>query len=125
MISPADCLLLLDPHAPTEPGAWPVLGQIGFENSLLALRRMRDMCRDESERETFSQTLPALLHALSEAADPDGSLVNFERYAQAVGDRAEFYRELAAQPRAVEILVKLFVGSQFLTEILLQYPEYL
>src|SRR5690606_26208820 len=42
-----------------------------------------------------------------------------------VDDRNGLFRYLADYPRAVEILIKLFVGSQFLTEILLRNPEYL
>ncbi len=66
-----------------------------------------------------------LLVALSDAATPDASLLNFERYVQCVPDRTALLRYLASKPRAVEILVKLFVGSQFLTEILLRNPDYL
>ena len=66
-----------------------------------------------------------LLIALSDAATPDASLLNFERYVQCVADRTVLLRYLASKPRAVEILVKLFVGSQFLTEILLRNPDYL
>src|SRR5690606_18249155 len=68
---------------------------------------------------------PALLHALSEAATPDGSLLNFQRFVQCVSDRDRLFAMLSQQPRAIEILVRLFVGSQFLTEILLQNPHYL
>jgi len=33
--------------------------------------------------------------------------------------------QLAQYPRALEILITLFAGSQFLTEILLRYPNIL
>ncbi len=76
-------------------------------------------------RAALADVLPMLLIALSDAATPDASLLNFERYVQCVADRTVLLRYLASKPRAVEILVKLFVGSQFLTEILLRNPDYL
>jgi [glutamine synthetase] adenylyltransferase / [glutamine synthetase]-adenylyl-L-tyrosine phosphorylase len=66
-----------------------------------------------------------LLASLSDAATPDASLINFERFVHSVDDRTDLFEYLAQNPRAVEILVKLFVGSQFLTEILLRNPGYL
>src|SRR5690606_20306814 len=48
-----------------------------------------------------------------------------ERFIQSVPDRTRQFRYLADNPRAVEILVRLFVGSQFLTEILIRNPSYL
>ena len=61
---------------------------------------------------------------LSGAASPDRALVNLERFAGSAPDRLALFYYLASNPRAVEILVTLFTGSQFLTEILLRHPEY-
>ncbi|MBI5759932.1 MAG: hypothetical protein HZA46_15550 [Planctomycetales bacterium] len=68
---------------------------------------------------------PHLLHALSEAANPDQVLLTFERFVQGEADRPALLSYLALQPRAVEVLVRIFSGSQFLTTILLRHPEYL
>ena len=51
-------------------------------------------------------------------------MVNLERFAGSAPDRLALFYYLASNPRAVEILVTLFAGSQFLTEILLRNPEY-
>lgn len=99
--------------------------RVGFSQSKVACERLQGLCRDESQREWFSQCLPPLMHALSEAADPDASLVNFEHFVNKAGDRETLYRYLAENPRAIEILVRLFVGSQFLTQILIRNPDYL
>jgi glutamate-ammonia-ligase adenylyltransferase len=72
----------------------------------------------------FAVSLPALLHALSEAAHPDRVLVSLERFMRNVPDRPALTRQLAEDPRAVELLVTILAGSQFLTEILLRNPEY-
>lgn len=66
-----------------------------------------------------------LLAALAESANPDSSILNLERFIHTVPDAAATLQFLADNPRAIEILVKLFVNSQFLTEILLQNPKYL
>lgn len=102
-----------------------MLTAVGFADRQKARHRLESLCDDETCRVALGDCLPMLMAALSETATPDGSLINFERYVQSVGDRRDLFRYLAANPRAVEILVKLFVGSQFLTEILLKNPDYL
>ncbi len=108
-----------------EADARELLSAVGFADWALALRRLREIVRDDASRHALADVLPMLLIALSDAATPDASLLNFERYVQCVADRTALLRYLASKPRAVEILVKLFVGSQFLTEILLRNPDYL
>ncbi len=108
-----------------EEEALALLRSVDFEHPEEALGRLRSMPQDAAGQKALGETLPMLLHALSDAATPDGSLVNFERFVQCVDDRNSLFRYLASYPRAVEILIKLFVGSQFLTEILLRNPEYL
>lgn len=77
----------------------------------------------------FSSIAPGFLLALETAADPDRSLVNFERFAENY-DSAETRQDgpglipvLGQNPRVLEILVTLFSASQFLTEILLRNPQ--
>src|ERR1700689_1604155 len=108
-----------------EAEAQSLLSAAGFADWRLALCRLREIAADENSRAALANVLPLLLVALSDAATPDASLRNFERYVQCVADRTSLLRYLASKPRAVEILVKLFVGSQFLTEILLRNPDYL
>ena len=98
---------------------------VGFSDWNEARRRLIKIASDDASRRALAECLPMLLTALSETATPDGSLVNFDRYVQSVSNRAELFQYLTENPRAVEILVKLFVGSQFLTEILLRNPSYL
>ena len=58
------------------------------------------------------------------AGSPDRVLANFERFVHSAQESLVMFRFLAARPRAVEMLVRLFSGSQFLAEILLRNPEY-
>jgi glutamate-ammonia-ligase adenylyltransferase len=74
-------------------------------------------------RPAFDGLRPHLLAALADCADPDHALVNFERFAEAFSPPALF-PALEKHPRTLEILLTLFAGSQFLTEILLRNPEY-
>lgn len=99
------------------------LAEIGFDDCETAVRRVRELPHSDAERKVLGQCLPMLLLTLSETATPDSSLVNFQRYVQSVPNREELFTYLSSNPRAVEILVKLFVGSQFLTEILLRRPQ--
>ncbi len=89
-----------------------------FHRTLLCLT-------DGPETQTaLAELLPHLSAALTNAANPDRVLVNLARFARAVPDRLALLRYLANNPRALEILVTLFAGSQFLAEILLRNPEY-
>lgn len=125
MIDIERCQLLLDPDGLAETDALQYLAPVGFDDPAAALRRLRSLADQPADRAALAATLPPLLFALSEAATPDGSLTNFERLAQAAPDRTRLFRYLGEHPRAVEILVRLFVGSQFLTEILIRNPAYL
>jgi [glutamine synthetase] adenylyltransferase / [glutamine synthetase]-adenylyl-L-tyrosine phosphorylase len=102
-----------------------LLTSVGFSDWQTAFARLKAIGNNDDQRTLLSQSLPILLSALSGAATPDTSLLNLERLHQTVPSQIAFLKYLADHPRAVEILVKLFVGSQFLTEILLRNPGYL
>jgi glutamate-ammonia-ligase adenylyltransferase len=84
--------------------------------ALAVLRRLSQRCGA-----SYDQFQPRLLAALAAAADPDRSLVYFERFAESYGP--DLFPELEKNPRVIEILVTLFSASRFLTEILLRNPE--
>ena len=117
--------LLLSADPAREPEAEETLREAGFLNVPEARARFRGLARTDIERELFARALPGVIHALSDGAVPDTSLINLERFVQAAPDSESLFRYLAENPRAVEILFRLFVGSQFLTEILLRNPQYL
>jgi glutamate-ammonia-ligase adenylyltransferase len=102
-----------------------LLTPIGFADWRIAHARLLGLCSDDARRSALTEALPMLLAALTESANPDSSILNLERFIHTVPDAAATLQFLADNPRAVEILVKLFVNSQFLTEILLRNPEYL
>jgi [glutamine synthetase] adenylyltransferase / [glutamine synthetase]-adenylyl-L-tyrosine phosphorylase len=116
-------LLSTDPAFDTQ--ADDILRAAGFDHLPEARARFRQLARSPVERELFARSLPGILHALADGATPETSLINLERFVQAASDSESLFRYLAENPRAVEILFRLFVGSQFLTEILLRNPHYL
>lgn len=125
MIDHVACVTLLEPEGELSGSLAAALDAVGFDDRPGAVQRFRTLCETQRQREACARIVPALLHALEEAATPDGSLLNFQRFVQTVENREQLFQLLADQPRAVEILVRLFVGSQFLTEILLRNPHYL
>ncbi len=117
--------LLLDHSEQTLEQRAHVLRRYGLDDAITAARRLAIICENESQKSVLRSCLGTLLFSMSESANPDHSLLNFERFLQRYDDRLKLFHFLVANPRAVEILVKLFVGSQFLTEILLRNPDYL
>jgi len=116
--------LLLTTGLPDER-AKELLSSIGLSDWKTAWQRLAGLSQTDEQRRVLQSILPVLLTALEEAATPDASLLNLERLVSCVPDRLQLLMFLAGNPRAIEILVKLFVGSQFLTEILLRNPRYL
>jgi glutamate-ammonia-ligase adenylyltransferase len=102
-----------------------LLSLIGFRDTRAAEQRLERLAGEARFRAQLARVLPAFLLAVAETAQPDLALINLERLAAAVSDRGDLYGDLASNPRAVEILVRLFVGSPFLTEIVLGNPAYL
>lgn len=125
MLNVEQCLNLLRAGVEPDGAVRLALAETGFAHVDAALQRLRGLAERPADARALASALPALLSALSDAATPDGSLMNFERLVQSVADRGHLFRYLAENPRAIEILVKLFVGSQFLTGILLRSPHYL
>jgi len=101
-----------------------LLAPAGFTDWRAAGRRLQRMADDPRTRQALDDCLPTLLTVLGDIANPDQVLVNLERFARSTTSRLDLFRYLARNPRAIEILVTLFAGSQFLTEILLRNPEY-
>ena len=120
-----ESIILLAPAGSDDDDVQTLLTRVGFDDWESARQRLLAIAGQGDRRDALADSLPMLLAALSAVATPDSSLLNFERFAGAVPDVTHFFRFLARHPRAVEILVKIFVGSQFLTEILLRNPTYL
>lgn len=123
-LTKSNCTKLLTGRL-TQKEAYRLLAFIRFEDWQSAYQTLQKMAKTPQMQEAMIGYLPHLLVALSNAADPDRVLSNIIRFADSVPDERDLSRYLAQKPRAIEILVTLFAGSQFLTDILLRHPEYL
>jgi len=108
------------------------LTAVGFEDVERALRNLQLMREGQSfarytpeVRRSLGELAPSLLHALTEVPDPDLALTTFERFVAGVAARTTFMRLLAETPRLVNLLVRLFGTSEFLSATLLRQPELL
>ena len=102
-----------------------LLAPVGFadwRNAYDHLRRLADRLQPQS---AFARCLPQLLKALGSTASPDRVLVNLERLAHSAADPLVLCRSFVDEPRLLDMLVTLFAGSQFLSEILLRDPSHL
>ncbi|HWL07718.1 MAG TPA: glutamine synthetase adenylyltransferase, partial [Planctomicrobium sp.] len=125
MIDVQSALLLLTPGRSPSTDVLDALHLAGFEKVPEAVARFQSLCPNEEDRLLCAAILPGLLYSLSEAASADNSLLNFQRLMESSAGTQELLKWLGEKPRAVDILVRLFVGSQFLTEILIRNPHYL
>ncbi len=115
--------LLLQEHL-SDADAHHLLAPVGFADVPAAYRRLQRIAHTDETRLALADSLPHLLTALSTAANPDQVLVNFGRLAHDAASQLDLFHHLARNPRVIDILVTLFAGSQFLTEILLRHPAY-
>lgn len=60
---------------------------------------------------------------LRECVDPDSSLTRLVRFVDVYGAHSLLYESLANNPKALELLLKIFDRSRFYTELLLARPE--
>lgn len=91
---------------------------VGFHNARQAADRLALLSGTANSNECLSN----FLRAISDMAEADELLVDFQRFAQRADERAELYQFLIDNPRAIEMLVKVFAGSRYLTEALLRDP---
>ncbi len=88
-------------------------------------RRLARLARGADAEAALAALRPQLRPALAAAASPDRALANLERLVEAAPEPASLFRSLTAEPHALEMLITLFSGSQFLSGILLRHPAYL
>ena len=120
--NPAD-LVLSD--SVSEERIATVLTTAGFRNPSRGIVNLRRMAGTGTRRDTFARLVVLAWDYLRRSGDPDMALNNWDRFTEQVGDREEFFGQLLAQPRRLEIMVKIFAGSQFLSDTLIRTPAFL
>ena len=101
------------------------LEHYGPRDGEAADQHLQQLADDLPSRLALGDLAPTLLDILSTTPDPDAALVGFCRYVGARTPKAAFVRELAADPRLLDILMQILGTSPFLSEILIRNPEYL
>lgn len=74
-------------------------------------------------RRSFQRFCNALEVNLRRCVDPDLSLTRLVRFVDVYGAHSLLYESLANNPKALELLLKIFDRSRFYTELLLARPE--
>ena len=99
------------------------LTKLGFRDVAGAIHRLRGLIDASLTADLADGSLHKLIGLLSEVADPDAGLIDFERFVQRATGRAELFQFLDDNPRAIEVLVRLFATSRYLTETVLRNPQ--
>ena len=76
-------------------------------------------------RQIFRKLRPMLLDWLAQTADPDMTLTQFVRFVEAYGLRSMLFELLVANPRLLELLVKVFDASRAGADLLIRRPQLL
>ena len=121
-LTPRDVFLAAELSA---DAAGRFLERYGPRDGETADQHLQQLADDLPSRLALGDLAPTLLDVLSTTPDPDAALVGFCRYVGARTPRAGFIRELAADPRLLDILMQILGTSPFLSEILIRNPEYL
>ena len=74
-------------------------------------------------RKLYAKLEPLLLDELRRLADPDAALRGFVRFVERYGIRGLLFETLVTHPRLLDLLLRLFDASRFLTEIVLRRPQ--
>lgn len=100
-----------------------------FARATDAEKMLSDLARDEGlghvsprTRRLSAKLEPILLDALRRIADPDVTLARFVRFVERYGIRGTLFEALVMHPRLLELLVRLFDSSRFITDIVLRRP---
>ncbi len=108
------------------------LRKVGFQDPGQAATILHTLARgpeyahvSQRTRGLFQQLLPSLLKVTHQLAQPDFALQQFERFIEAYGSRASLYELLASHPKMLELLLKLFDRSPFLTDVIIHQPALL
>jgi len=72
---------------------------------------------------SFRRFEPVLEQGLRQCVDPDTALPRFVRFAESYGAPGLFYETMAANPRALELLLTIFERSQHYSDMLTRSPH--
>jgi glutamate-ammonia-ligase adenylyltransferase len=97
------------------------LASLGQEQVEDVVRLVHRLAQQPNSKSWLFPLLPSVFSAAEKTANPYRALLNFERLVENFPLPQEL-PEIVGQPRVLEMLLILFAGSQFLTDVLLRNP---
>ena len=115
---------MLSLDAATEPPAEAALvfRRMGFAQPERALANLTRLVRRAPDRSEFARLAMLAADQLAVQSDPDRALNNWERYVAAVDDPEHHFQLMLLQPTRLDLLVRIFATSQFLSDALVRTP---
>jgi [glutamine synthetase] adenylyltransferase / [glutamine synthetase]-adenylyl-L-tyrosine phosphorylase len=108
----------------------PVRDLAFFQDAAAAEKELAELGRNGGAghvsprtRKLSAKLEPVLLDGLRCLADPDLALHGFVRFVERYGIRGLLFESLVTNPRLLELLLRLFDSSRFLTDIVLRRPQ--
>jgi [glutamine synthetase] adenylyltransferase / [glutamine synthetase]-adenylyl-L-tyrosine phosphorylase len=98
------------------------LAERGFRDPARAFGNLRRIAGGTEQRSLFARLAILACDMLVHRPDPDMALNNWERFLHAVPDPQAHLGLMLSQPMRLEILLKLFSASQFLSDALVREP---
>ncbi len=130
-----------------QPEFVKALADAGFQRAEAAAKTLYEMARGPGyvhvsarTSELFSRILPEIVRAVNPRsivehqaegggttiaglAEPDEALKQLQRFVESYGSRAVLFEILASNPKALELLLRLFDNSRFLAEVVVREPD--
>ncbi|HEV7960253.1 MAG TPA: bifunctional [glutamine synthetase] adenylyltransferase/[glutamine synthetase]-adenylyl-L-tyrosine phosphorylase, partial [Rhizomicrobium sp.] len=115
-----------------DPETLKTLGAMGFSDAAhvsAAIRgwhhgRIRAM-RSQRARELLTKLIPAILKALTGAADPDVAFTQFDRFLSSLSSGVQLFSLFLARPQFLELLAKIVGATPRLASYLARNPAVL
>ncbi len=101
------------------------LSKLRFQNPDAAAKSILSLASDPLSFDPFSSVFGILTDCLAICPDPDLALNNLERFTAAVFSRSTLYGYFKSRPALLELIIKLFGSSHYLSDALVRNPEYL
>ena len=114
--------IIINPDMSVE-AAQEILEKKGFVNSDQAVRNIRSIS-SQRESSTVSRVLLLAIEMMSHFSDPDMALNNLERFLTQRNNFEEDMQSFLKSPKSLEICIGIFSTSQFLSDTLIQNPDY-
>ncbi len=100
-----------------------ILDGIAWTDPAQALDLIRSMRAGAQDRGRMERVLPSVIRELKKTSCAQVCLVRFARLISIRATQAEILDHLAQNPRAIEILIRIFVSSDYLSQILFRHPQ--